>query len=119
VHAPPRGVVGEDLNITLRISNFTAQSVALRLQSSDLGIEDNNGLYVTGLSSVNLGILGVDESIETTITVCPLSGGLHDLRGLYALDTLTTPAKEYHAGTVCKIFVYDDVLMGAGSAQEQ
>ena len=65
----------------------------------------SGGLCVTGLSSFFVSILGVGESVDTTITVCALLGGLQELRHINIVDTLT--GREYPGGLLFKTFVYE------------
>lgn len=63
------------------------------------------GLCVTGLTYYTLGNLGPGESTETSISVCALCAGLHDLTGVFAVDSVTK--QRYSSDSLCKVFVVD------------
>lgn len=127
VECPSSAHVGVEFDVTLRIINCTNHPVSVKLQSREpkpgpqtphslvtpstlLSLDDDeyatSSLCVTGLTSFDVGILGPGESADASISVCPLAGGLHELKGISALDTLT--GKEYPMISTAKVFVYDD-----------
>eukprot|EP01041_Mallomonas_annulata_P009827 gene9827-20439_t len=123
VEYPRQATVGEELQLQLRVVNDTGRIVNLQLFSKDrdnsslidrgslsaLGsTSDSGGLCVSGLSCVDIGAVGVAECRDLPLSIFPLSSGLHALKNIYVLDTITN--KEYPSGTLCKIIVYDDVM---------
>jgi hypothetical protein len=69
-------------------------------------IQYNAGLCVTGLSSFFVSVLGPNESADISINVYALTGGLQELKSLYAVDLLT--GREYPVGSLFKTFVHED-----------
>ncbi len=63
------------------------------------------GLCVTGLTYVTLGKIEAGEFVDTTLSVFALCPGLHDLQGVYAVDSVTK--QRYSSDSVCKVFVVD------------
>jgi hypothetical protein len=63
-------------------------------------------LCVTGLATVNIGVLGTGQSIDTPVTVCPLGTGLQELKNMSVVDLATLA--EYPSGSLCKVFVHEE-----------
>lgn len=115
IKSPSTAMVGRDFEVTIRITNSTSQPMEIQLRCNNNsindeidGLSDVCSLCVTGLSCSNIGILGSGEFIDKIITVCAVSGGLHELSDICAIDTSTLIS--YPSGSICEIFIYDELL---------
>jgi hypothetical protein len=113
--SPSSAMIGKDFEVTIRITNNTSQPMEIQLRCNNNSINDEIdglseecSLYITGLSCSNVGILGSGEFIDKIITVCAVSGGLHELSDICAMDTSTLIS--YPSGPICQIFIYDELL---------
>lgn len=124
VKSPSEAIVGELFEVVIRVINDTGRQVSVQLQSRDGGVGNEKGvqtpalsspndlgLCVSGLSTQNLGLLEVAEYKDVTLTVFPLQSGLQALRSIVAIDASNN--KEYAAGTLFKVMVYEDEERGS------
>eukprot|EP01038_Epipyxis_sp_PR26KG_P012552 gene12552-16832_t len=124
ISCPSTAMIGEEVIIILRINNQSNLNINTQLQCRNhLDIASNisndvdnnnlskssfvNGLCVTGVTYVNLGVIESGGCVETTITVYALSSGLHELSSIYAVDITT--GIEYANPSLCKILVSDTI----------
>eukprot|EP01034_Spumella_vulgaris_P028356 gene28356-35195_t len=63
------------------------------------------GLCVIGLTYLSLGKIESGEFVDVHLTVFALCAGLHDLQGIYAVDSVTK--QRYSSDSLCKVFVAD------------
>lgn len=120
---PTTAVVGKEFSVEICCKNCTSAPVLMFLQNQQDGSaalpnissmatgriaqykSNCNGLCVTGLTGSTLGLLQPGETIDTSITVFPLSCGLFDLCCLAAVDRLTGMA--YSSGSLGAVLVQD------------
>ena len=115
-------IVGKLFQVTIEITNTLKQSLSLRLQSrshstaylvslsnditkSHTEVVDNNqgGIFMTGLVSINLGLLAAGETIEKPLFLYPMSCGLQEMKDLVIEDSLS--GKVYFAATLFKTMI--------------
>jgi hypothetical protein len=70
------------------------------------------GLCVTGLTYLSLGKIESGEFVDVNLAVFALCAGLHDLQGIYAVDSVTK--QRYSSDSLCRVFVAD-----SGSSSEE
>jgi hypothetical protein len=116
---PSKAVVGREFSVQLLCKNTTQQPAMLFLQTvndwslavPNISTGGNynsscNGLCVTGLTSVSRGTLQPGESMQTSVTVFPLTCGLFELSCLAAVDKHT--GAMYPAGCLGRVFVSEE-----------
>lgn len=129
ISSPSYGVIGQPFTIKVRITNNTKQNLKLKLlshSSSQLSVSPNNqtsplidsgnispndnpnhensqALYIIDSASINLGVVQVNTSIEKTLSLYPVSAGLHELKNIVIIDS---SGREYSSGSLFKVMVY-------------
>lgn len=107
LRAPKEAYIGEVFHIVLRITNYISHSITAQLQNKPAK-PSQQGLVITGLSFLNLGLLESGEGVEVELCVVPVSGGLQEINGLVAVDVGSRV--EFPVDSICKVMVYDTNL---------
>lgn len=108
---PPTFVHLHDIfQVTLRIINATKLSIGIRLQSrldssSNITMDDmdTNNLSLCGMSTINLGNLEANSSIDRGLSIYASNIGLQEFRDIVLLDSIS--GKEYFSGILFKTLV--------------
>ena len=109
-HMPRESQVGVPVEVTMSVRNCFNYPVITQLQcrkpkegsAMSMG---QTGLAIMGKSYINLGALEAGQEVSLTLSLLPLSSGLHTLTDVYIVD-LTTRT-EFNSGTNFQIMVHD------------
>lgn len=102
--------VGVPVEVTMSVRNCFSYPVITQLQcrkpkGGDASAMGHTGLAIMGKSYVNLGALEAGQEVSFSLSLLPLSGGLHSLTDVYIVD-LTTRT-EFSSGCNFQMMVHD------------
>lgn len=110
IQSPSEGYVGQEFQITIRLTNYYSYPMISQIRSvseQQLQLQQSQ-LIIIGLSVLNIPPLDSGESVEITLSVLPLNGGIHTLNGLVAVNTITN--LEFIYNNLCTLMIYDETL---------
>ena len=99
---PPHATLGEEFDITLRVTNNISHAVIAQLQFRP---SSNSTLIVLGMSQITLRPLDAAETTDITCTLLPTAVGFQELSGLVVVDLATKV--EFVSESIFKIMVHD------------
>ena len=100
---------GEGAGVLVQGQVYTAECVLHNNSEKDLWLQVQfhldamQGVYVTGKSFQNAGLVPARETQRLTFQLLPLMAGLHDVKGVTILDLVT--AQEFQQERLCEVMV--------------
>ena len=110
VQSPSEGYVGQEFQITLRLTNYYSYPIMSQIKSlfEQQYTQLQSQLIIIGLSVINVQPLDSGESVEIILSVLPINGGVHSLNGLVAVNVITK--SEFIYNNLCTLMIYDEIL---------